>query len=96
VQKLHKLSLSLILSLSLVACGGGLSGTYSNGEEVFDFQSEGKYIFTVESAGIKFQGKYEQDGDNVTIFNPDGSGNVVMTLKDGNTLSGRSGEYKKQ
>ncbi len=97
MQKLHKLSLSLILSLSLVACGGGLSGTYSDGSMSYDFQSGGKVIFSVLAGKteMKTEGKYERDGDKVKIIDSTGK-NEIMTLTDGNTLSGALGVFKKQ
>jgi hypothetical protein len=75
-------------TLALAACGAGLSGTYSSGDQMsYTFESNGKVI--QDMGGMKIETKYELDGKNIKLITP--AGNAVLTLVDDNTISGPMG-----
>ncbi|MCL1806692.1 MAG: hypothetical protein FWG31_03215 [Oscillospiraceae bacterium] len=84
MKKVLSLSLSGILILALlVACGGGLSGTYvgSEGEE-YTFKGD---KVTMSYGGVSIEGTYKIDGDTIemTIM---GETESTTYKKDGKTI----------
>lgn len=68
-KRLFALTLVLAMSLSLVACGSSIEGTWSaeeKGEKLsYTFEEDGKGEMSI--AGIKVDIKYEVDGDELTV-----------------------------
>ena len=95
--RLHRLALGLrfaMPALGLLACGGGLSGTYTgDGNSFFEslaFRSDGKVDITW--MGTTREGTYEVDGERVAISS--GGDTQVFTIDsqgcvDGGGLIGR-------
>lgn len=82
---------SLLLgTLLLAACGGGLSGTYSDpmGVSSYTFQPNGK--LEVNAMGATVEMHYELDGNKIKVGIKDGPVQV-MTLNPDGSISGPMG-----
>lgn len=68
-KRVFALALVLAMSLSLVACGGSIEGSWSyeeDGEKLtYTFEEDGKGEMSV--AGLKVDITYETDGDELTL-----------------------------
>lgn len=74
-MKVGWISLALFL---LASCGGGMSGEYGGKDCLMrlNFTSGGRVY--VETMGVKQVGKYEVDGANVIVTDPEGK-QIVFT-----------------
>jgi hypothetical protein len=92
-------TLSLALCAGTVACGGsGVQGEYigTKGESFFDsltFRSDGKV--EVVLIGVRHEGSYEVDGDQVTITAPNGDRNPLQLESNGCLTHPIAGTYCK-
>lgn len=83
-----------MLALLLSACSGGLKGTFEDemGMSTLTFHGGGKVVQSSSLAGIELEMRYELDGDQVRLVNPDVPGaTLVFTRIDDDTLSGPMG-----
>lgn len=85
-----KLASALLATLLLAACGGGLSGTYSDpmGITSYTFQPNGKVEMNAMGASMEL--KYEVDGNKVKFVLPGGAAQVLTINSDG-SISGPGG-----
>jgi outer membrane lipopolysaccharide assembly protein LptE/RlpB len=83
----HLLTLAVLFVLA--ACGAKLDGTYTDqmGAASYTFTSDGKVIS--EAMGMKFEQKYELDGNKIKIVMPTGA--MVMTLNEDGSIDGLMG-----
>lgn len=84
----------VVAGAGLVACGGGMSGTYEDqmGMSRLTFESNGTVVQSVEMAGVEKEMRYEVDGEKIRIRSDDGQGaTLVLTRVDDQTLSGPMG-----
>ena len=88
----HVLTLAVLFVLA--ACGAKLDGTYTDqmGIVSYTFTPDGKV--TSETMGIKFEQKYELDGNKVKIVMPTGA--MVMTLNEDGSIDGAVGKLTKK
>lgn len=80
----------LLASLLLAACGGGLSGTYTDpmGISSYTFEPGGKVEMSAMGASVEMP--YEVDGNKVRIKLPGGAAQV-LTIKPDGSISGPGG-----
>ena len=80
----------LLGTLLLAACGGGLSGTYSDpmGVTSYTFQPNGK--LEVNTMGATVEMHYEMDGNKIKVGIKDGPAQVWTLNADG-SISGSMG-----
>jgi hypothetical protein len=92
-------TLSLVLCAFAMACGGsGVQGEYigKKGDSFFDsltFRSDGKV--EVVLIGVRHEGAYEVDGDQVTITAPNGERNPLRLDSNGCLTHPIAGTYCK-
>ncbi len=81
--------LALAVLFVLAACGAKLEGTYTDSMDVasYTFTSDGKVIS--ETMGMKFEQKYELEGNKIKIVMPTGA--MVMTLNEDGSIDGMMG-----
>ena len=89
-----KYVLTLAVLFVLAACGAKLDGTYTDqtGIVSYTFTSDGKV--TSEAMGVKFEQKYELDGNKVKLVMPTGA--MVMTLNEDGSIDGAAGKLTKK
>ena len=83
--------------LTLVGCGGGLSGKYVSSDGItamaLDFQGGDKVI--VDEMGNHVEGSYKLDGDKVTVYV--NGRNMILTVAGDSLTGGPMGmSFKKQ
>lgn len=89
-----KIVVPLLLALLLVACGGGLSGTFEDemGMSAYTFHGGGRVVQSSPLAGVEREMSYEMDGDTVRVMlSEDSRATLVLTRVDKDTLSGPLG-----
>jgi len=78
----------------LVACGGGVQGSYFYGEndEGITLELRGGDVAVISISGLsEVEGTYSVDGNNVTVTMP-GSDIDIFTIQDGNLTTQGFGE----
>lgn len=79
----RKLTSMLLATLSLAACGSGISGTYAGGMGSIKFESGNAYATLM---GSTTEMPYSTDGDKVLLQSP--QANLVLTRnKDGSLIT---------
>jgi hypothetical protein len=89
-------SLSLLLSTLTIGCGGGVQGAYvgKKGESFFDsltFRSDAKV--EVVLIGVRHEGRYDVEGDQVTITAPNGERTPLRLDSNGCLVHPIAGTY---
>lgn len=89
MTRLGCVAVALVLCVTATACGGGVEGEYvgKKGESFFDsltFRSDGKV--EVVMIGVRHEGTFEADGDQVTITAPNGD-RTPLRLDSGGCLT---------
>lgn len=83
----------MLAALLLAACGGGLSGTYSDSEDITSYTFEPGGKVEVSAMGSAMEMHYEVDGNKVKVGlsgNPNGPVQVLTIQPDG-SISGPMG-----
>jgi hypothetical protein len=78
----------------LVACGGGVEGSYfyGEGDEGITLELRGGDVAVISISGLsEVEGTYSVDGNNVTVTMPGGDIDV-FTVQDGNLTTRAFGE----
>lgn len=77
-----KLASMLLASLLLAACGGGMSGTYTESHGIISLTFHSDKVDVTSFTGVTKELGYKTDGDKVVLKSPEG--NLVLTRnKDG-------------
>ena len=92
---MKKLALTLMLSLSLTACGSKFEGSYSSGDgqTYFNFTSDGKVTtnsMLLLVSGMKMEGRYEKDANKIKMYFFDKNGKeeeMVWNLNDSGSIN---------
>src|SRR3546814_10066421 len=65
-----KVMIPMLMALLLVACGGGLSGTFEDemGMSAYTFHGGGRVVQSSPLVGVEREMKYELDGDQVRVM----------------------------
>lgn len=72
--------IGVLVALAVAACGGGLSGSYSDDSGVVTYEfSRGGTVTITSGLGGTIELDYERDGDRILVKGPQG-GNQVLTL----------------
>lgn len=83
------------LACLLVACGGGLKGTFEDemGFSTLTFHGGGKVVQSSAMSGAEVELAYEVDGDRIRILQPEAGTGIalVLTRVDKDTLTGPMG-----
>jgi redox-sensitive bicupin YhaK (pirin superfamily) len=83
-----------LCAMLLVACGGGVEGSYfyGEGDEGITLELRGENVAVILISGLsEVEGTYSVDGDNVTVTMPGGDIDV-FTIQDGNLTTRAFGE----
>src|SRR3546814_16821072 len=89
-----KVMIPMLMALLLVACGGGLSGTFEDemGMSAYTFHGGGRVVHSSPRVGVDRDMKYEPDGDQVRVIQSmDNDATLVLMLVEEENISVSTG-----